>query len=56
VRPAFEVVGILLIVAGLAAAWVPLGLVAAGAAFVLAAHAEIPAKAPATPLRRDRAA
>lgn len=35
-----EVLGLFLVVFGLSIAWLPLGLVTAGAALVLAAHAE----------------
>lgn len=53
-----EVVGLLLVVAGLSIAWLPLGLVTAGAALVLAAHAEPRPSAPSaqTPLTGRRAA
>jgi hypothetical protein len=37
-RPAVEAFGVLLVVAGLFVAWLPLGLIAAGLALILAAH------------------
>lgn len=55
-RAAAEVLGILLVVAGLMLAWLPLGLVAAGAALVLAAHTESRPPVTETPLTGRRAA
>lgn len=54
-RVAAEVLGILLVVAGLMLAWLPLGLVAAGAALVLAAHTEPRPAIAETPLTRRAA-
>jgi hypothetical protein len=43
-RPLAEALGVLLVVAGLCLAWLPLGLIAAGLALVLAAHAPAPSE------------
>ena len=54
-RPAAEILGILLVVAGLTLAWLPLGLVTAGLALILSAHAGAAADgetAPSEPVRR----
>lgn len=53
-----EVLGLFLVVLGLSIAWLPLGLVTAGAALVLAAHAEPrpPAPSAETSLTGRRAA
>lgn len=38
-RPVAEILGIVFVVIGLALAWLPLGLITAGAALILVAHA-----------------
>lgn len=53
-----ELAGIAMVVAGLALAWLPAGLIAAGGALVLAAYADRPPaeQAPITPAELRRRA